>query len=184
MRSIISLFWDVEYGPGMKEQICKRYLLISNQSGASTQGLPGGSVVNDSRATRDTRVRSLSGRSPGEGKGSPLQYPYLENPHAQRSLAGHSPWSHKEPDSAEWLSPEMVPRQLGSPSGSLHFPKTASQAAPLLLSERTHKPPRCRAHPVSLQKPSPFALAKTATPRRTTRPECTVGLPWTRHTRP
>ena len=29
-----------------------------------------------------------SGRSPGEGHGSPLQYSCLENPHGQRSLAG------------------------------------------------------------------------------------------------
>ena len=34
-----------------------------------------------------------SGRSPGEGNGNPLQYPCLEN-HAQRSLAGYSPWNH------------------------------------------------------------------------------------------
>ena len=31
------------------------------------------------------------GRSPGGGHGNPLQYLCLENPHGQRSLAGHSP---------------------------------------------------------------------------------------------
>ena len=31
-----------------------------------------------------------SGRSPGGGHGNPLQYSRLENPHGQRSLAGHS----------------------------------------------------------------------------------------------
>ena len=31
------------------------------------------------------------GRSPGEGHGNPLQYPCLENPIGQRSLAGYSP---------------------------------------------------------------------------------------------
>ena len=76
------------------------------------------------------------------------------------------------------------PASWGALRGLYIFRKPPRQAAPLLLSERTHKPPRCRAHPVSLQKPSPLALAKTATPRRPTRPECTVGLPWTRHTRP
>ena len=44
------------------------------------------------------------GRSPGEGKGYPLQYSGLENPHGQRSLAGYSPWGHKESDTTEWLS--------------------------------------------------------------------------------
>ena len=41
------------------------------------------------------------GRSPGEGKGYPLQYSVLENPHGQRSLAGYSPWGHKESDTTE-----------------------------------------------------------------------------------
>ena len=41
------------------------------------------------------------GRSPGGGQGNPLQYSCLENPHGQRSLAGCSPWGHKELDMTE-----------------------------------------------------------------------------------
>ena len=41
------------------------------------------------------------GRSPGGGQGNPLQYSCLENPHAQRSLAGYSPWGHTELDTTE-----------------------------------------------------------------------------------
>jgi len=41
------------------------------------------------------------GRSPGEGHGDPLQYSCLENLHGQRSLAGYSPWGHKESDTTE-----------------------------------------------------------------------------------
>ena len=37
-----------------------------------------------------------SGTSSGEGNGNPLRYSCLENPHGQRSLAGHSPSGHKE----------------------------------------------------------------------------------------
>ena len=37
-----------------------------------------------------------SGRSPGGGHGNPLQYPCLENPPGQRSLAGYSPQGCKE----------------------------------------------------------------------------------------
>jgi len=44
------------------------------------------------------------GRSPGEGKGYPLQYSCLENPHGQRSLADFSPWGCKESDTTERLS--------------------------------------------------------------------------------
>jgi len=41
------------------------------------------------------------GRPPGEGHGNPLQYSGLENPHGQESLAGYSPWGHKESDTTE-----------------------------------------------------------------------------------
>jgi len=43
------------------------------------------------------------GRSPGGGHGNSLQYSCLENPHGQRSLAGYSPWGHKESDTTEPL---------------------------------------------------------------------------------
>ena len=42
------------------------------------------------------------GRSPG-GHGNPLQYSYLMNFHGQRSLAGYSPWGHKELGTTERL---------------------------------------------------------------------------------
>ena len=45
-----------------------------------------------------------SPKSPGGGHGSPLQYSCLENPHGQRSLAGCSPWGHKESDTTDQLS--------------------------------------------------------------------------------
>ena len=41
------------------------------------------------------------GRSLGGGHGNPLQYSRLENPQGQRSLAGYSPWGHKELDTTE-----------------------------------------------------------------------------------
>ena len=45
-----------------------------------------------------------SGRSPGRGHGTPLQYSCLENPHGQRSLVCYSPWGHKESDMTKRLS--------------------------------------------------------------------------------
>ena len=42
-----------------------------------------------------------SGRSSGGGRGSPLQYSCLENPHGRRSLVGCSPWGRKEVDMTE-----------------------------------------------------------------------------------
>ena len=48
-----------------------------------------------------------SGRSLGIGNGNPLQYPYLENPHGQKSLVGYSPQGRKESDMTERLSTHM-----------------------------------------------------------------------------
>ena len=42
-----------------------------------------------------------SGRSPGAGKGNPLQYSCLENPTGKKSLAG---WGTKESDTTEQLT--------------------------------------------------------------------------------
>ena len=42
------------------------------------------------------------GRSPGEGKGNLLQYPYLENP-MDRGAWWASPWGRKESDTTERL---------------------------------------------------------------------------------
>ena len=46
------------------------------------------------------------GRSPGGGHLNPLQYSCLENPmygesYVWRSLAGYSPWGHKESETTE-----------------------------------------------------------------------------------
>ena len=38
------------------------------------------------------------------GHGNPLQYSCLENPPGQMSLAGYSPWGHKESDTTEGLN--------------------------------------------------------------------------------
>ena len=58
-------------------------------------------MVKNPPALREIWVQSpgsgkILGRSPGGGHGNPLQYSCLENPHGQRSLAGCSPWDHKE----------------------------------------------------------------------------------------
>ena len=41
------------------------------------------------------------GRSPGGGRGNPLQDSGLDNLHGQRSLEGYSPWDRKESDKTE-----------------------------------------------------------------------------------
>ena len=63
---------------------------------------PGGSDGKESACSAgDPGSIPGSRRFPGEGKGYPLQYSCLENPHGQRSLAGYSPWGRKESDMTE-----------------------------------------------------------------------------------
>ena len=66
---------------------------------------PGGSDGKESACdARDLGSIPGLGRFPGEGNDNLLQFFWLENPHGQRSLAGYSPWSHKELDMTERLS--------------------------------------------------------------------------------
>ena len=68
-------------------------------------GFPGGSDGKESACNvGDLGSIPGLGRSPGEGKGYPLQYSCLENPHGQRSLVGCSLWGHTESDMTERLS--------------------------------------------------------------------------------
>ena len=60
-------------------------------------GFPGGSDGKESACNEgDLGSIPVLGRSPGGGHGNPLQYSCLENHHRQRSMAGYSPWGHKE----------------------------------------------------------------------------------------
>ena len=62
------------------------------------QGFPGGSDGKESTYNvGDLGSSPGLGRPPREGHGNPLQYSCLENSHGQ-SLAGYSPWGHKELD--------------------------------------------------------------------------------------
>ena len=53
---------------------------------------------------RDLGLTPGSERSPGEGKGKPLQHSCLENPMDRAALMDYSPWGHKELDMTELLS--------------------------------------------------------------------------------
>ena len=58
----------------------------------------------DAGDIRDAGLIPGLGRSPGGGRGNPLQYSFLEDPLGQRSLVGFSPWGRKESDMTERLS--------------------------------------------------------------------------------
>ena len=66
---------------------------------------PGGSAGKESTCNLgDLGSVPGLGRSLGGGHGNPLQYSCLENSHAQRSLAGCSPWARKKSDMTEQLN--------------------------------------------------------------------------------
>ena len=63
----------------------------------SARGFPGGSAVKNPPANAgDTGLIPGSGRSPVERNGNPLQVFLPGEIHGQRTLAGYSPWGHKE----------------------------------------------------------------------------------------
>ena len=69
------------------------------------QGFIGGSNGKESASNLgDLGSTPGLGRSPGGEHGNPFQYSCLEKPHGQRSLAGYSPWGHKELDTTKQLS--------------------------------------------------------------------------------
>ena len=62
-------------------------------------GFPGDSDCKESACSAgDLGSIPGLGRSPEGGHGNPLHCSGLENPHGQRSLAGYSPWDHRESD--------------------------------------------------------------------------------------
>ena len=78
---------------------------FANLGKCITFGLPGGSVGEESACSVETWVQSLRWEDPLEGRhGKGFQYPFLENPHGQRSLGGCSPWGHKDSDMTERLN--------------------------------------------------------------------------------
>ena len=68
---------------------------------------PGSSAGKESTCNvQDLGLIPGLGRSPREGKGYPLQYSGLENPHGQRSLAGYSPWGRRV--GHDWATKHLV----------------------------------------------------------------------------
>ena len=104
-------FWGSSAG---KESACNARgpglihgLGSSPENGQATHasGFPGDSDGTESACNvEDLGSIPGMGRSPGEGKGYPLRYSFLQNPHGQSSLAGYSPWGHKELDTTKGLS--------------------------------------------------------------------------------
>ena len=84
------------------------------------EGFPGDSDGKESACNAGDLGSILGlGRSPGGGQDNPLQYSYLENPHGQRSLAGYSPWCHRELDMTKRLSKAQQGYSLHSLSNAL-----------------------------------------------------------------
>ena len=82
--------------------VSKVVSLLCNTLSRFVMGFPGGSDGKESTYNAgDLGLIPGLGRSPGDGRGYPLQYSCLENPYGQKSLAGYSPRGHKESDMTE-----------------------------------------------------------------------------------
>ena len=98
------------WGVGAQLQLCsaKSWTRLSYRTDW-LMDFPGGTVVKNLPANagdpRDVGWIPASGRSLGVGNGNPLQYSCLKIlaclSHGQGSLAGWSPWGHKEMDMTE-----------------------------------------------------------------------------------
>ena len=86
------------------------------------------------------------GRSPGGGHGNPLQYPRLENPHRQRSLAGYSPWVHIELDTSE--APQHAHAHKPETNALICVPSQEKAAFRELIAQ-LELDPKCRGLPLS-----------------------------------
>ena len=53
---------------------------------------------------QETVLNPVSGRSPREGNGNPLQYSCLGNPMDREAWRGYHPWDRKESDKTERLN--------------------------------------------------------------------------------
>ena len=102
-------------------------------------GFPGSPDGKESSCnTGDLSLICGLGRSPGRRHGNPLHSSCLENPHGQRSLAGCSPWSHKELNTTERLS---IAEASQSPSNSL--PKKICQYYAFYTDEESSRSLTC-----------------------------------------
>ena len=73
------------------------YFLINFCEPNIALGFPGGSDGKTSACNAgDLGLIPGSGRFPGEGNDNPLQLFLPGESHGQRSLAGYSPWCHKD----------------------------------------------------------------------------------------
>ena len=70
------------------------------------------SICQSRRCKRNTSLIHELGRSPGGLNGNPFQDSCLEKSYGQRSLAGYSPWGHKESDTAERLSTHIKVKRV------------------------------------------------------------------------
>ena len=73
---------------------CRQMLYRVSQQGTSLHGHLGPVAKNlpaNAGGARNVGLILGLGRSPGGGRGSPLQYSFLQNSHRQRHLAGYSP---------------------------------------------------------------------------------------------
>ena len=73
----------------------------SSKKWASQKALVVKSLPANAGDIRDVSSIPGSGRSPGRGHGNPFQYSCPQVFYGQRSLAGYSPWGHKESDMTE-----------------------------------------------------------------------------------
>ena len=93
--------------------------------GGVTLGFPGGTVIKTLPAMQESQVQSLGGDDPLEKETAICSSILPGESHGQRSLAGYSPWGHKELDMTEQLNnKDDIPlSSIGWKEGQRNIPK-------------------------------------------------------------
>ena len=91
------------------------------------RGFPGGSDGKQSACNAgDPGLIPGSGRSPGEKEWTPTPVYLPGKSHGQRSLAGYSPWGHKESDMTEVTDTFTFTLKSGTVSHAFDLLKTGT----------------------------------------------------------
>ena len=108
MKYLSFSIWIREFGIDMHTLLYLKWI-VHKDLPYSTGGLCSILFNNLNRERmQDTQVWSLGGEDPCRRKWQPTPVFLSRESHGQRSLAGCSPWGHKESDTTEWLRTHTI----------------------------------------------------------------------------
>ena len=131
--SVVPGYWNIDdflihvshSPPVLPEQFSVLHLALVPPGLGPYGRIPGGSpvaqMVKNLPAMQEMWVWSLGQEDPQRRKWLPTPVFLPGESHGHRSLAGYSPWGHKESNTTEWLTHTLVSSVGGAPVLRLHL---------------------------------------------------------------